>query len=90
MVIYLRSLTEGDSVFRRIDVEVYARVYRQQRFTLCTGYIDYLAHNILPDLSDEDWLTLTREYQVLSTKRGNKKERICLMRGYTKCYIDAL
>ncbi|WP_334472975.1 baseplate J/gp47 family protein [Arsenophonus sp. PmNCSU2021_1] len=45
-----------DSVLRRLDAEVYARVQAAAIHTLY-GYIDYLARNILPDLADEDWLT---------------------------------
>lgn len=45
-----------DVVLRRLDAEVYARVQAAAVHTLY-GYIDYLARNVLPDQSDEDWLT---------------------------------
>ncbi len=41
---------------RRSDAEVYARVQAAAVHTVY-GYIDYLAHNLLPDLADQDWLT---------------------------------
>uniref|UniRef100_A0A1A9VZ25 Baseplate_J domain-containing protein n=1 Tax=Glossina brevipalpis TaxID=37001 RepID=A0A1A9VZ25_9MUSC len=52
----LTWMTDDDSVLRRLDAEVYARVQAAAIHTLY-GYIDYLARNILPDLADEDWLT---------------------------------
>ena len=44
-----------DVVLRRLDAEVYSRVQAAAVHTLY-GYMDYLARNMLPDLSDEDWL----------------------------------
>ncbi len=60
-----------DSVLRRLDAEVYARVQAAAIHTLY-GYIDYLARNILPDLADEDWLT----------RHGNIKR--CPRKGATR------
>lgn len=60
-----------DSVLRRLDEEVYARVQAAAIHTLY-GYIDYLVRNILPDLADEDWLT----------RHGNIKR--CPRKGATK------
>ncbi|SPP32464.1 hypothetical protein ARAF_2629 [Arsenophonus endosymbiont of Aleurodicus floccissimus] len=60
-----------DSVLRRLDAEVYARVQAAAIHTLY-GYIDYLARNILSDLADEDWLT----------RHGNIKR--CPRKGSTK------
>ncbi|RAR75106.1 putative phage protein gp47/JayE [Pantoea ananatis] len=44
------------AALRRTDAEVYGRVQAAAVHTVY-GYIDYLARNLLPDLSDEDWLT---------------------------------
>ncbi len=60
-----------DSVLRRLDAEVYARVQAAAIHTLY-GYIDYLARNILPDLADEEWLI----------RHGNIKR--CPRKGATK------
>ncbi|CED78748.1 Tail protein [Candidatus Hamiltonella defensa (Bemisia tabaci)] len=46
---------QEDSVLRRCDTEVYARVQAAAVHTLY-GYLDYLARNLLPDLADEAWL----------------------------------
>lgn len=60
-----------DSVLRRLDAEVYARVQAAAIHTLY-GYIDYLARNLLPDLADEEWLV----------RHGNIKR--CPRKGATK------
>lgn len=51
----LNSRFQTDAVLRRTDTEVYSRVHAAAVHTVY-GYIDYLAHNLLPDQCDEDWL----------------------------------
>lgn len=52
----LLTRLQQDTVLRRMDAEVHARVMAAA-VHLLYGYIDYLARNMLPDICDEDWLS---------------------------------
>ncbi|WP_077813289.1 baseplate J/gp47 family protein, partial [Shigella sonnei] len=68
---------EQDTLLRRMDAEVYARVQAAAVHTLY-GYIDYLARNLLPDVCDEDWL-----YRHARIKRCPRKEAVAA-RGFVR------
>ncbi len=68
---------EQDTLLRRMDAEVYARVQAAAVHTLY-GYIDYLARNLLPDMCDEDWL-----YRHARIKRCSRKEAVAA-RGFVR------
>lgn len=68
---------EQDTLLRRMDAEVYARVQAAAVHTLY-GYIDYLARNLLPDMCDEDWL-----YRHARIKRCPRKDAVSA-RGFVR------
>ncbi|MBN6398419.1 baseplate J/gp47 family protein [Escherichia coli] len=68
---------EQDTLLRRMDAEVYARVQAAAVHTLY-GYIDYLARNLLPDMCDEDWL-----YRHARIKRCPRKDAVAA-RGFVR------
>ena len=68
---------EQDTLLRRMDAEVYARVEAAAVHTLY-GYIDYLARNLLPDMCDEDWL-----YRHARIKRCPRKDAVAA-RGFVR------
>ncbi|MBK1745689.1 MAG: phage baseplate protein, partial [Escherichia coli] len=68
---------EQDTLLRRMDAEVYARVQAAAVHTLY-GYIDYLARNLLPDMCDEDWL-----YRHARIKRCLRKDAVTA-RGFVR------
>lgn len=71
----LQARFNNDDLLRRQDQAVYARVMAAAVNTLY-GHLDYLARNMLPDLSDEDWL-----YRHSAMKKAVRKDPRAAM-GY--------